>query len=402
MRNPMTYRAATVFVLAATAAACGSAPAGPQAGAAGPAVPVQVVSVARSARPEVLQAGGTLHGRRSAVVSSRVMATVLDVAVQPGDRVRSGQLLVQLDDAAVAADVRSAAAGRTAAERGIERARAEEKSAASAATLARNTQQRVAALYERKSATAQELDEASAALAAAEARVAAAAAAAAEAEAAVARATAGGEGANAVAAWSRVVAPFDGVVTEKMVDPGTMVAPGVPLVRVEDTSALEFDVRVDDSRAAWAKPGATVRILVDADGAVIDRDGRITEVGRAASLDSRAVIVTVALSSTEGLRPGMFGRAQLPGATREVIAIPESAVVRRGQLTSVFVVENGLARMRLLRLGASDGREVEVTAGITEGERIVTAPPASLRDGSAVIAGTTGTAANQVTAGVRS
>jgi HlyD family secretion protein len=143
-------------------------------------------------------------------------------------------------------------------------------------------------------------------------------------------------------------------------------------------------------------------VLIDADGAVIERDGRITEMGRAASLDSRAVIVTIGLSSAEGLRPGMFGRAQLPGATREIIAIPESAVVRRGQLTSVFVVEEGTARMRLVRLATSDGRNVEVAAGLTEGERIVTAPPATLRDGSAVSAGSSGAAVRQFTAGVRS
>jgi RND family efflux transporter MFP subunit len=349
-----------------------------------------------------VQAAGTLHGRRQAVVSSRVMATVVRVAVQPGDRVRAGQLLVQLDDAAVAADVRSATAGREAASRGLERARAEAAAAAAAATLARSTHARISALHARRSATDQERDDAAAALAAAEARVAATEAGVAQATAAVEGATAGGEGATAVAAWSRVTAPFDGMVTEKMVEPGALAAPGMPLIQIEDTSAFEFDARVDDSRAAWAKTGATVRVLIDADGAVIERDGRITEVGRAASLDSRAVIVTVALSSTEGLRPGMFGRAQLPGATRDIITIPESAVVRRGQLTSVFVVEDGTARMRLVRLGTSDGRNVEVAAGLTEGERIVTAPPATLRDSSAVSAGPAGAAVTQPTAGVRS
>jgi RND family efflux transporter MFP subunit len=397
----MLIRAAVVAVSVFTVASCGGPPeeAAPQPAAA--PVAVQVTTVARAERPEVLQAGGTLHGHRTAIVSSRVMATVVKVAVQPGDRVRAGQLLVQLDDAAAAADVRSAAAGREAAGRGLDRARAEARAAAAAATLARTTHQRIAALHERRSATAQELDDASAALAAAEARVAAAEAGVAQATAAVDAATAGGEGASAVAAWSRVVAPFDGMVTEKMVEPGAMAAPGMPLVRIEDTSAFEFDVHVDDSRAGWAKTGATVRVLIDADGAVVERDGRITEMGRAASLDSRAVVVTIALSSAEGLRPGMFGRAQLPGAARDIIAIPESAVVRRGQLTSVFVVEQGTARMRLVRLGTSDGRNVEVAAGLTEGERIVSAPPAALRDGAAVSAGSAAAAA-RLTAGVRS
>ena len=364
----MLFRSGVIALsVSVSVAACGSAPAEPRGAEAGAPIAVQVVTVARTDRAGTLEAGGTLHGRRFAVVASRVMGTVVAVPVAAGDRVRAGQLLVQLDDAAVTAEVRASAAGREAAVRGLDRARAERTAALAAAGLARTTHGRIAALAERRSATAQELDEAAAALAAAEAQATAAEAAVSAAEAEVARATAGGEGAGAVAAWSRVTAPFDGVVTETMVDPGALAAPGSPLVRVEETSALEFDARLDDSRAGWAKPGASVRVLVDADGAVLEREGRITEVGRSTSVDARAVMVTIAMASAEGLRPGMFGRALLPGPERAVMTVPASALVRRGQLTSVFVIDDGTARMRLVRIGASDGADVEIAGGPLRG-----------------------------------
>jgi len=382
----MVKRLSVLIVTTLVAGACGSAPPEPQAGAASTPTAVRVTTVAREVRPDVLEAGGVLHGHRTAVVASRVMATVTRVLVEPGDHVRAGHVLVELEDAAVAAAAQAAAAGREAADRGLERARAEASVAAAAATLARNTYARIRTLYERRSATAQELDDATAAQAAAEARLAAAEAAVAEATAVVARAAAGGAGARAVAGWSRVTAPFSGVVTEKMIEPGALAVPGTPLVRVEDTTVLELDVRVDDSRAAFAHTGETLTVLIDADGDAVRRDGRITEMGRAADVDSRAVAVTITLADSTGLRPGMFGRAHLPGPSRTTLAVPESAIVRRGQLTSVFVIDGDTARMRLVRLGTAFGADIEVVAGLTEGDCIVIAPPAALRDGATVAA----------------
>ena len=378
-----TYRAAAFIVLAVSAAACGGTPDAPRV-EAGPAVRVEVATARTSDRADVLAAGGTLHGQRSAVVASRLMSTVIAVHVAPGDRVRAGQSLVQLDDAAMAADARSAAAGSAGAARGVERARAEAAAATAAASLARSTHARIQTLHGRRSATPQELDEAVGALAAAEARVTAAAAAVAEAEAGIARAEAGGEAATAVAAYARLVAPFDGVVTEKMVEPGDLVAPGSPLVRIEDTRGFEFDLRVDDSRSSWARIGSTVPVIIDGDEGTVTREGRITEVGRAASVDGRAVAVTVRVLSADGLRSGMFGRVMLPGTTRAAIAVPATAIVRRGQLTSVFVIDNGTARMRIVRLGVTAGLDVEIAAGLSDGEQFVVVPPATLRDGSPV------------------
>jgi hypothetical protein len=85
----------------------------------------------------------------------------------------------------------------------------------------------------------------------------------------------------------------------------------------------------------------------------------------------------------------MFGRARFAGTASRVLAVPASAVVRRGQITSVFVADNDVARLRMLVLGRTFGDAVEVVSGLSDGERVVVAPPAGLLDGTPLRAGVT-------------
>jgi RND family efflux transporter MFP subunit len=350
------------------------------------AAPVTTSPAAIRASTEIFEAGGVIRGRTSATIASRVMAPVRAVLVRPGDHVRTGQPLVLLDDRDVSAAARQSSAQAVAGERRLEAARAEQDTAAAALALARSTHGRMAALHARKSATDDELDHAVAALRAAEARVAGTTAAAGEARAGLEAAQAGREAADVAAGFARVVAPFDGLVTEKLVDPGNLVAPGTPLVRLEDTRAYELEVRVDESRAAWIARGTPVSVLVDGPGSRIALEGRVFDVARAVDADTRTFLVTIALPAHDALRPGMFGRARTPGPAHRALTIPDGAIVRHGQLTNVFVTEAGRARLRLVSIGRSASGLTEVLAGLSEGEEVVVGPPPSLRDGSPVVA----------------
>jgi RND family efflux transporter MFP subunit len=374
--------AALTLSLAAALTGCGG---GAETAVVADGSPVEVATAMASTQdlPEAIEAGGVLRGHAHAVIAARIMANVVAVNVQAGDRVRAGQILVVLDSAELAARVDQAVAGESAAARRLDGARSEREAAEAGARLARVTSARIARLFEHRSATAQEHDEALAALRAAEARLTAAEAGVAEATAGADGARAGRAAAEAAAAYARVGAPFAGVVTERSIDPGQLVVPGTTLVRIEDTSVLELEIKVDESRAALASPGATVQVLVEGAEPAI-RNGRIAEISRAVDTDARAVLVTVAVADTNSLRPGMFARAELPGPIRRVLSVPVESLVRRGQLTSVFVVERDRARLRLVRVGRSDGSRVEVLAGLSEGETVVVRPPASLRDGAAV------------------
>jgi RND family efflux transporter MFP subunit len=170
-------------------------------------------------------------------------------------------------------------------------------------------------------------------------------------------------------------------VTEKLVEPGNMAVPGTALMRVEDPRGFRLDVRVDASRVGLVAPGATVSVSLDPDpdGTPRVTSGRVTEVSRAVDADARAFLVKIALPAESGLRSGMFGRVAFPARPRRVLTIPAAAVVHRGQVTSVFVVEQNIARLRLV-----DVRGTEVLAGLSEGEVVIVTPPSTLVDGRRV------------------
>jgi RND family efflux transporter MFP subunit len=359
-------------------AGCSSAP--PDAPVErGPAVRVRTAAVATVEVPDTFEAGGVVEARTTATLASRLVAPVLDVRVAPGDRVRAGQELVLLDGQDLEAQARAAHAASTAAAEAVAAAEAEERAAQAALGLAKATFDRVTALHATRSATAQELDQATAALRSAEHHAQATAARVREATASVERAAASRDAAAATEAFLRIRAPFDGLVTEKLVEPGNMASPGQPLVRVEDTRGFRVEVRIDESRAAALTVGQPAEVVLDAapDTAL---SGTLSEVSRAVRTDDRTTLIKVTVPNAAGLRSGSFARVRFAGGeARRALAVPPDAVVAQGQVTSVFVVQDGIARLRLVRL-----RDREVLAGLTEGERVVLSPPPGLIDGRAV------------------
>jgi RND family efflux transporter MFP subunit len=293
-------------------------------------------------------------------------------------------VLIVLDGRDLAAQARRARAEGAAADQDVIAAASERQATEAALALARSTHARIAGLHAKRSATSQELDDATAALRAAEARAAGAVARAQAALSGVEGARAASEAADATETFSRIAAPFDGVVTEKMVEPGNMAAPGTPLMRVEDTRRFRLDVRVDESRIGRVSPGATVAIALDSgsDDAARVVDGTVTEVGRAVDAGARSFLVKIELPDDPGLRSGMFGRARFSTRPRRALTVSEAALVPRGQVTSVFVVEKDIARVRLVHV-----RGTEVLAGLSESDVVIMRPPPTLTDGRRVTVG---------------
>jgi RND family efflux transporter MFP subunit len=315
---------------------------------------------------------------------ARILAPVREVRVAPGDRVRAGQVLVVLDGTNLAALTRSARAAAMAADQNVAAATSERQAAEAAVTLARATHERIADLHARRSATAQELDDATGALQGAEARAAGAVARAQAAVSGVESARAASEAAGATESFALITAPFDGVITEKMVEPGNMAAPATPLMRLEDTRGFRLDVRVDESRIRQISPGAIVPVSLDSGsaGGTTTVSGTVTEIARAVDTDAHAFLVKIALPDAAGRYSGAFGRAHFRGQARRALTVPDSALIRRGQVTSVFVVEDGTARVRLVNMS-----DTEVLAGLSEGDVVILAPPPSVTDGRRVAMG---------------
>lgn len=377
MRNTIVAAA-----LVSLSAACGSADPTEPAAAQRATLAVTTAPAAMMQIAERLEAGGVVTAAASAAVSSRVLAPVMEVRVRAGDRVRAGQVLIVLDDRDLAAHARQAGASVTAAEQSLGAARADNDAAIADLTLASAWHKRIASLHGRNSATAQELDEATARLAAASARVASGRARIEQATAALAAARAGSDAASTTQSFSTLTAPFGGVVTERLVDPGHMAAPGTPLLRLDAGGVARVEARVDEARIPYVRVGDTVEVLADAEegGAV---DGVVAEIARVDAA-TRAFTVKVALPEGHPARSGTFARIRFAGPARRALVVPAGALRRQGQVNTVFVVQQGIARLRLVQTGQAEPDRVEILAGLEDGERVVVRPPPALADGQPV------------------
>lgn len=354
---------------------------------------------------------GTVRARTVTPVAAKVMAAVLEVAVEEGSRVRQGDLLIRLDAQDAQARLAQAEAARREAEaaleevkKAVEAARSARDAAAAQAALAEATYRRFQELLERQSVSRQEFDEVEAKLKAARAQlrqaeegVAAAEAKQAQVQAKIAQARAAVEQAEVYLRDCTIRAPFGGVVSEKRVDVGQMAVPGQPLLTLEDPSSYDVWVAVPESRIGDVGREAAVEVRIAALGDEA-LTGSVREIVPRADPVTRTFLVKISLPGKAGLRSGQYAEVRFPAAAETVIAVPEEAVLRRGQLLQVFVVgDDGVARLRLVQLGKRWSGWVEVLAGLAVGDRIVLRPPADLRDGSPVQIGKGKSAASPAT-----
>jgi RND family efflux transporter MFP subunit len=324
---------------------------------------IALLPVARTAIPDAIESVGSVHAAESAQLSAQMMGNIVAVNVHEGDRVRRGQVLAVIDASQPQAALERAQAGVSAAEH-------EAAAAESDFGLAESTLRRYEDLYSKKSVSPQEFDEIKARAQGASARREMARSGQAQAKAALAQARTAFE-------YTRVRAPFDGVVTERKVDPGALAAPGMPLLTVEGSGRYRLEANVDETSLRDVRMGESVRVAIDAlGGDQSPLEGKVVQIVPAAEVASRSFVVKVELPTTANLHSGLFGRAYFPRGTRESLLVPESAVIERGQLQGVYVLgQDNIANLRYVTLGkhAAD-RQVEVLSGLMPGETLVRDP----------------------------
>ena len=323
-------------------------------------VQARVVESQQQQAPTLVRSTGTLHARQTAVVSAQIVGLIQQVLVREGDNVRAGQTLAVLDDATLRATADQAAAGVKAAEN-------QQSAAQTNANLAASTLARYKQLQAQKSVSPQELDEV--------ARRAEASAAQVDALRSQSSAAKAQEsGARAMLGYTRLHAPFAGVITARMADPGTMAAPGVPLLQVDSAGPLRLETTVSESAINAVHKGMKLHVKVDSAGGA-DLTGTVAEIVPAADPASHSFLVKVDLAPSKLLRAGMYGTAEIPTGTRQAILAPRSAIVTRGSLSCAYVLDsNGIAQLRYVTLGASQGDLVEILSGISAGEKMVNDP----------------------------
>jgi RND family efflux transporter MFP subunit len=322
--------------------ACG----GPQKGEGKKTEKVQArLAVAeRTTRGETQSLFATVEAEKQAAVSSRVMASVLAVRVKVGDRVRKGQVLVDIDP--------DTAKGQ------VVQARGALAQAQAALALAERNYQRFKALYEAKAASQLELDMAQMQYE--------------QAKGAVEQAQGAVQAASSVAKESQVVAPFAGYVVAKLVEAGDLAAPGRPLVVLESAEGRRMVATVPE-RVWAANPlqlGQKLTVILDSQPEKA-LSGQVVELSPSADPATHSFTLKVALEG-ESVPAGTAGRVLLPLPPRPAVMVPREAVLQVGGLTLVVVRDpEGKARSQVVTLGAQEGNLVEVLSGLKGGEQVL-------------------------------
>jgi RND family efflux transporter MFP subunit len=181
-----------------------------------------------------------------------------------------------------------------------------------------------------------------------------------------------------------VSAPFDGIVTARLADPGAMAAPGVPLMKVQG-GQIRLEAVVPEGALGAVRLGSRVPLTLDALGAkpIV---GSVVEVAPQGDPTSHTFLVKIALPAGAGARAGMFGRANLAVGAERRLLVPASAILEREGLQYVFVVDKGnTARLRLVTVGEPQDGMIPVLSGLNSGERIATTHIDTLTDGATVV-----------------
>lgn len=369
-----------IFVLLLTS--CGSEPARRQAPPQSPPIAVRTVSVAEQDWPATYEATGTIRARTTATIASKVTGYVQQVSVQVGEHVREGQRLISLDARDLDASLHHAEAARTEIESDIPELDGASTAAKASLDLAQTTYRRMEELAAKKSISSQEMDEAAARVKTAQANYEMTCSRRTQINSKMALVDQDIRAARIMRDYAALAAPFSGIVIARTVEPGNLATPGAPLLTIEQDGLYRLEAAVDESQLASVRVGQAVEVVIDASDAMINT--RVAEVVPSVDPASRSYIVKLDLPATPPLRSGMFGRAIFPLGMQKVMAIPLASLMERGQLQSVFVVEDGVAHTRAVTTGRRTKDVVELLSGLNTGEVIVRPVPAGLQDGARV------------------
>lgn len=336
-----------------------------------------------------------VESQNSVTLASKVAGTVEAVFAREGDLVRAGQLIMRLDDK----DLTSQEQGLTATRQQVIQ---EKRAQAAKAALAKTTMDRLGKLLAQRAVSQEDYDKARAEYEALSRQV--------EAAAAQESATAAKLGElAALRAYTRITAPFDGILARRYVDQGAFVTAGSPLALVDEaTGGFELTAQVDESLLAGLRQGQRLVGVIPS----LSREpfpvtvaavvGRVDPASRTFKLKCA---LPAAIPRADGPpRAGMFGRVFVPARTTKKLLLPEVCLVKRGDLPTVMAVQkDGLLQFRVVKTGASyltahfgdrtyltdseafdaPGRErfIDILSGLSDGEAVACDPGANLREG---------------------
>ena len=324
-----------------------------------PAIPVDISVVGSDSSTTSFFASGSLEAVQNTNISTRMMGFVKRLKVKPGDTVRRGEMLIEINNTDLSA--RKA------------QARANILSAEAAFLNAEKDYNRYKALFESQSASQKEMDDISAHYRMTKAGLEAAK----QMEQEV----------LAQMAYAQIKAPFDGVVTNTFIKEGDMANPGVPLLGLEAPGQFQVVAMVPESNIDMVSKDTEVQVHLKS----LDKwvQGKVSEVSTSSRNTGSQFLVKVILSGNNpGIRTGMYATVQFPHSKErasEKVLIPFDVLVHKGQLTGVYVIsDQGNAMLRWVRTGRTIGDSVTILSGLKPGEEIILSAEGKLFNGAKV------------------
>ncbi|MFM8573963.1 MAG: efflux RND transporter periplasmic adaptor subunit [Pirellula sp.] len=291
--------------------------------------------------PRYETAVGTIQAVHEAAVASKILARIEEVNVTAGQKVRSGETLVKLQDQDLRARLGQVDSNLVAAQ--------------ARQVQAQSEFQRANSLLAQSAISQSEYQSREADLRSANAEVQ--------------RAKQSIEEAKIQLSFATITAPFDGIIVDKQVKAGDTAVPGQVLFRIYDPTQMQLVAQVRESLALTLQPGQNIQASLDALN--FETQATISEVVPQADSATHSFEVKVKGALPEGIYSGMFGRLKLPLGTEETILVPKSAITRIGQLAMINVAQDGHLSRRNVQLGREYGDQVQILAGARSGETIV-------------------------------
>ncbi|MEJ2031513.1 MAG: efflux RND transporter periplasmic adaptor subunit [Deltaproteobacteria bacterium] len=305
-----------------------------------PVAKVRVVKVSEQSASQQNEATASVEAVQRATIAAKVTGTIEKMPVGLGSQVKKGDLLVKISAGEIAAKVSQSRAQLEQARRNYEREKR---------------------LLEKNASTPETVKSMKDALLVAEAAY---------------------DEAKTLSGYTTITAPFDGLVAQKMVQTGDLAVAGKPLLVLKNNHHLQVVAAVPEVLALKIHLGDKLTVRIPA--AEVQTIGVVREIAPSADSESRTTLVKVQLNGDNTLRPGQFAKVVLPGAPVKTFLVPEGAVSRFGQMERVWVVQNGTARLRLVRTGEHQAGQVEILAGLNAGDQVIVQGGKQLVDGQPV------------------
>jgi multidrug efflux pump subunit AcrA (membrane-fusion protein) len=340
------------------------------------------VSVARmEEKPLIYEGVGTVTAGISSNLAAKLLGEIREIRVREGDRVQKGDVLLVIDQRRVDAGVQKARAGLSEARKAQDAAESARKAAQTNKELNEVTYRRHKDLRDKKLISQQRFDEVEAQYRQAEADLNKARAMVDAATARVNQAEAGLSEVRVTQKDTVITAPHDGIISKKMADAGDMASPGAPLLTLETVRGFCVDMTLPETYVDFVRPmqSVTVRVPALKTGPL---EGTVCTVVPGADPKSRSFVVKINLPIDMEVRSGMFARVEIPTGRQQALLIPRTALVERGQLTGIYLLDDqNTVRFRLIRTGKVHEEQIEVLSGLKAGDRYVPEPSPNLKDG---------------------